>query len=125
MPEWVNPSNVKVIFIYLREAHADNSWPIGTPKQYAVSTDHATIDERCSIAKEITTVLPPLASIPIYADDMNDKFTKTYGAWPTQFFLFNQKQLIYRAPNPERDAHFNFPEFVESVMTITEMKSDP
>lgn len=74
---------------------------------------------------EITRVLPPLTSIPVYADNMNDSFTKTYGAWPTQFFLFDNINLIYRAANPELDAHFDFPGFVESVMTITEMRSDP
>ena len=70
LPTWVDSAQVKVVIIYLREAHSDTAWPIGTPPAYAVAKDHENIQERVRVACELGNVLPPLAHIPIYADDM-------------------------------------------------------
>lgn len=84
-------------FLYIQEAHAEDEWPVATPKEYSVSSQHTQASDRADAACKMSAVLPPLAGFPMYADSMENKFSTSYGAWPTRLFFFNNGSLVHKA----------------------------
>eukprot|EP00040_Diaphanoeca_grandis_P039338 m.258808 g.258808 ORF g.258808 m.258808 type:complete len:127 (+) comp37107_c0_seq1:77-457(+) len=110
-------AGVQTVFVYISEAHAEDEWPIATPKPFVVETNATTIAERTLAARKARTALPGLADFPTYLDTFDtNNFMSMYGAWPTQLFLFKQGRLLHKA-RPEA-AEFDVVEFYSTVKKL-------
>ena len=84
---------VKIIFVYLAEAHADDVWPLG----YGVNSSK-TIEERWANCKQFLS--KPLISEhlgkyidQIFLDTMDDDYNNLVGAWP-ESYVFTDKNGV-------------------------------
>lgn len=100
---------VRWAYVYIEEAHAENEWPIATPAEFAVQTQHETLADRQVCVLRAKAELPGIAGIPIYLDDMDQTFMRIYGAWPTQLFLFLDGAMVLKAQ--PQDARFDLMDF--------------
>lgn len=75
---------VKIVFVYLQEAHADDLWPLG----YGI-TSSKTINERWQRCNNLMKKWPQLAEKidELYIDNMDDEFNSLTGAWPESYFF--------------------------------------
>ena len=67
------PGAPAVVFVYVEEAHAEDEWPIATPAQFSVATQHTVLADRLRAIERMRTALPPLAHFPIYADGLGPR----------------------------------------------------
>lgn len=81
--DYVKPF-LKIVFIYLQEAHADDLWPLG----YGI-TSSKTIEDRWERCDNLMKKWPNLAEYidKIYVDNMDDQFNSLTGAWPESYFF--------------------------------------
>jgi hypothetical protein len=102
------------VVIYIREAHPDADWPIGTPQEYAVARQPASLQERFAAVAQLKRNLPAYAdgSVALYADGMQNHVQQLLNAWPTRFFLFVDGTLALRS-SPGDDAHLDLFEFLQ------------
>ena len=76
--------NVKVVFVYLQEAHADDLWPLGfnikNPK---------TIEERKANCNSLLSKFPDLVSHldGVFIDNMSNDFNNLTGVWPEAYMF--------------------------------------
>jgi hypothetical protein len=78
--------------IYLKEAHAQDVWPLG---QHACVLDHKTIDDRITAAKNFCNKYQ--WQLPMEVDCMDDQFLYTYLAHPERFYAFYDMKLQFKA----------------------------
>jgi hypothetical protein len=109
--------------VYIQEAHADDSWPIGTEECFAIPRQHATLQDRLAAIAKLKTSLPSLANLPTYADSMHNDFQTLYGAWPTRFYLFQGCSLALQA-DASGDAHFDFCGFMQRAVEMSGVDRD-
>lgn len=79
---------VRVMCVYIQEAHAVDTWPFGLPQEYR--TTH-TIEERCAVANDfirnerfehaLMIDVPPAA-----------KFNALFAAWPLRFYVLEPRE---------------------------------
>lgn len=82
---------VRVVFVYISEAHASDEWPISQPFESAQSR---TVDERRVAAQEMIRL--GLDVDTFVADDV---FEQTYRPWPLRVFVIRLGRIVY-APEP-------------------------
>lgn len=77
-------NNIKVVMIYLAEAHADDVWPLG----YGILSAK-TIEERKERCRTMLEKYPKLESKldAIFVDTMSNDFIEKTGAWPEAYFF--------------------------------------
>lgn len=102
--------------VYVEEAHAEDEWPIATPRPFAVAQQHAELRDRLSAAVKLRRELPPLATLPMYLDGMGNDFQRLYGAWPTRLYYFDRGELALKADAV--DATFDLMAFWENVKLL-------
>jgi len=75
---------VFVAMVYLQEAHADNTWPLG----YGVQS-HSNLGGRLFACRSFLDRNPTLKGLlhEFAVDAMDDRFLHKYGAWPERYFL--------------------------------------
>jgi hypothetical protein len=102
------------VVIYIREAHPDADWPIGTPEEYAVARQPAALLERFAAIAQLKSNVPAYSEegVSVYADSMDNSVQELLNAWPTRFFLFVEGALALRS-TPGDDAHLDLFEFVQ------------
>jgi hypothetical protein len=107
------------VVIYIREAHPDADWPIGTPQEYAVARQPASLHERFSAIAQLKRNLPAYAegSVALYADGMQNHVQQLLNAWPTRFFLFIDGALALRS-TPGDDAHLDLFDFLQECQCM-------
>ncbi len=107
------------VVIYIREAHPDADWPIGTPEEYAVARQPAAIHERFAAIAQLKSNLPAYKeeSVSVYADNMDNSVQELLNAWPTRFFLFLDGVLALRSM-PGDDAQLDLFEFVQECQGL-------
>lgn len=107
------------VVIYIREAHPDADWPIGTAEEYAVARQPASLTERFSAMMQLKSNLPAYneASVSLYADSMENTVQQLLNAWPTRFFLFVDGVLALRS-RPGDDAHLDLFEFLQECQCL-------
>ena len=82
--------NVKVIFVYLQEAHADDIWPLGfdirNPK---------TIQERKNNCTSLLKKFPALEAKldGIFVDNMENEFNCLAGVWPEAYMFTDENGI--------------------------------
>ena len=76
--------NVKTIFVYLQEAHADDIWPLGFD-----ITNPKTIDERKQNCTSLLNKFPALQAHldGVFVDNMNNDFNCLTGVWPEAYMF--------------------------------------
>ena len=81
--DYVKP-HLKIVFIYLQEAHADDLWPLG----YGIKSSK-TVEERWNNCDNLMKKWPDLATKidKIFIDNMDEQFNKLTGAWPECYFF--------------------------------------
>jgi len=102
------------VVIYIREAHPDADWPIGTPKDFAIARQPCSLNERFAAISQLKSTLPAYneSSLTVYADSMENSIQELLNAWPTRFFLFVDGSLALRS-HPGDDAHLDLFEFLQ------------
>jgi len=70
--------------IYLQEAHADDTWPMG----YGINSTNTT-EERWANCKKFLAKHTGLAANldHVFTDNMDNDFNKLVGAWPESYFF--------------------------------------
>mmetsp|Transcript_14397 Transcript_14397/g.33839 ORF Transcript_14397/g.33839 Transcript_14397/m.33839 type:complete len:123 (-) Transcript_14397:101-469(-) len=91
-------SGVRVVWITIAEAHAEDEWPIGTPEAFRIPRAHRTMRDRAAAMARTLEALPPLRELDVHLlDTMQDGFLTTYGAWPTCLYWFRDGRFVHRA----------------------------
>ena len=77
-------NHIKVVMIYLAEAHADEVWPLG----YGINSAKS-VTERKSRCQTMLDKFPKLESKldAIFVDNMSNDFILKTGAWPEAYFF--------------------------------------
>ena len=77
-------NHIKVVMIYLAEAHADDVWPLG----YGINSAKS-VTERKSRCQTMLDKFPKLESKldAIFVDNMSNDFILKTGAWPEAYFF--------------------------------------
>ena len=82
--------SVKIVMVYLAEAHAADTWPLGfdinQPKN---------ISERAQNCKNLLDRFPALKDSidAVFLDSMDNEFNKITGAWPEKYFFANDEGI--------------------------------
>jgi hypothetical protein len=107
------------VVIYIREAHPDADWPIGTPEEYAVARQPASMQERFAAIEQLKRNVPAYNEdgVLIYADSMRNTVQQLLNAWPTRFFLFVDGALALRS-TPGDEAHLDLLEFLQECQRL-------
>jgi len=83
---------VEWLSIYLKEAHAQDVWPLG---QHVCVLDHKTTEDRIVAAK--TFIERYSWKLPMVVDEMDNEFLFTYLAHPERFYAFYDHKLQFKA----------------------------
>lgn len=84
---------LQVVVIYIREAHASDTWPM---KVHGEQPSPRSLEERLEYARACAAELAFPASFLIRVDDMADSFNAAFGAWPTCYYVVGEdKRLKY------------------------------
>lgn len=77
-----------MIFMYLCEAHAADSWPLSTN----APRNHTCLEERVSAAQAFLQKWQSLQDVVdmVLVDAMDDSVTISLGLWPERFLLIEQ-----------------------------------
>jgi len=83
---------VEWLTIYLKEAHAQDVWPLG---QHVCVNDHKTSDDRIAVAKRFVETYK--WQLPMITDCLEDEFLYTYLAHPERFYAFFDGKMMFKA----------------------------
>jgi len=73
--------------VYILEAHAADTWPIGSDVVYNQTT---TIEERSAVARDF--IEHNNYEFPIRIDPPQNPFNNVFAAWPLRFFVIDPKE---------------------------------
>lgn len=87
---------VRVVMVYVREAHAKDAWPIGDTVSRSV-TEPTVDQEREVLAMRLRKELG--CRLPIYLDPvLGNPFEAAFACWPFRFYIVDgQGKLRYKA----------------------------
>jgi hypothetical protein len=88
--------------VYISEAHAADVWNIGYSAG-AINYSHKEINDRIDCSKGLIKEFN--LNIPVYCDNMQDEFEKTFASWPTRYFVIKNNKILMIA-EPE-DSEIN------------------
>lgn len=80
--------------VYIAEAHASDTWPLGSA--VSVATKAKAAEERAETAVRVLKRERGL-QMPLAMDDMGDLFMQRYACWPERFFVLHQGRVAYVA----------------------------
>jgi len=69
--------------VYITEAHARDEWPVG--KTVSFCDQPKTLSERLALANSLKNDID--FPLPVVVDGMENKFMKTFAAWPFRYFV--------------------------------------
>lgn len=78
--------------MYIAEAHAADTWPLGS--EVSVVPSHKSLGERVACARRLRQAG---VRMPIGVDDMSDGFLHAYAAWPERFYVIHEGVMAYIA----------------------------
>ena len=79
---------VRVVCVYIVEAHAADEWPVGNKVSFCEQPK--TLDERVKLANQF--VRQHGLRAPLLVDTMNNCFQKSFSAWPFRFYAVTRTQ---------------------------------
>jgi len=80
------------VCVYIIEAHAVDEWPVRTKAELCIK-QHQTLKERCLMAKSLTNDYQ--FAVPVYVDTMENRFERTYAAWPLRAFIIQNGKIQF------------------------------
>ena len=80
---------MRLLTIYIAEAHARDQWPAG--KTISCVDQPTTLEQRLKHARQFQQKYHFV--MPMLVDSMNNTFHTTYGAWPFRFYVIDNRQL--------------------------------
>jgi len=100
--------------IYICEAHASDVWPLKfsferpRPTSLAARTQYA---RECSLEHGFDA-----AGFRVLCDGMEDSFNAEFGAWPTSYYLLDQRGELLFVGEPERGEYgYDVRRFIDAV----------
>jgi len=79
-------NEVAFLFVYIREAHADDEWQLGdNQRENIVLAQPTTFGRRKEIATSCSTALK--LTMPCLVDGMENPVDTAYAAWPERLFV--------------------------------------
>ena len=96
--------HVKLVFVYILEAHAVDEWPINSGRynhgRGPVSVMQPTTNqERINLATRFQNDFD-CKQIPMLVDSIGNEFEKKYAPWPLRFYGIRDDEISYVA-NPK------------------------
>ncbi len=94
---WILPfsqhcaSQIDIVFVYIKEAHACDEWKLGTRVEIP---QHKTLQERINAAKLLQEQLHLPQEIQIYCDGMDNQFKEQYCCWPMRWLLIRNEIML-------------------------------
>ncbi|CAF1577391.1 unnamed protein product [Rotaria sp. Silwood1] len=85
--------NMRLLTIYIAEAHARDQWPAG--KTISCVDQPKTLEQRLENACQFKNKYN--FEMLMLVDSMDNTFHKTYGSWPFRFYIINNGKLIFKA----------------------------
>lgn len=74
------------LFVYIREAHADDEWQLGSNRRDSVVfAQPTTFGKRQEVAASCSTALK--LTMPCVVDAMDNSVDEAYAAWPERLFI--------------------------------------
>lgn len=114
----INP-NINLVYVYQKEAHAADVWPIGLSAG-TINLEHKTLEERQSCANKFIKELC-LTNLynSMYLDSMDNTVLYTLSAWPFRYYcirwdLVNSSWKFTFIANP-LDAEFDLTQIYSLV----------
>lgn len=99
---WIRPfaqlcaSQIDVVFVYIKEAHACDEWKLGTRVEIP---QHKTLQERICAAKLLQERLHLPQEIRTFCDGMENRLKEQYSCWPMRCLLIqNEVALVANEP---------------------------
>lgn len=105
--------NVKVVFLYLVEAHAADSWPLSL---HAPSS-HKSMEERIQVASKFLCQHPKLSALvdEWYVDNLDDATTRANGLWPERYALLEGSAVLWASSLAFEDRYMDIPQALRSA----------
>jgi hypothetical protein len=88
--------SVRVVFVYLQEAHATDTWPL-TSNGHILSA-HRCDEDRISAARAFLDEYPSFASLvrdQWYVDTSDNGFAIQNGLWPERYLLLDGHRVCW------------------------------
>jgi len=107
-----NTKNMKFIMVYIAEAHADDTWPLG----FGVNSAK-TIEDRKANCTKLMEKFPQLHEKldAVLLDNMNDDFNKISGCWPEAYmFADSEGKCIWKTKSGEQNSLAKAVEYAKS-----------
>ena len=95
--------DVEFVFVYIREAHAMDEWPLGTAVQIP---QHRTLEDRMNAARLFLSQAPKFP-FKMLVDGIDDQFNQHFRAWPERYYLFDNSCQLLACPESENEFGFN------------------
>jgi len=88
---------VDFLTVYILEAHAEDTWPIGSNISY--NQTH-TIEDRAKVAKAF--ISENSYELPLKLDEApSNKFNSAFAAWPLRFYILSPEGKVLYIHEPE------------------------
>jgi hypothetical protein len=84
---------MRLLAIYIAEAHARDQWPAG--KTISCLDQPTKLEERLENARQFKKNYN--FEMPMLVDSMDNTFHTTYGSWPFRFYIINDGKLVLKA----------------------------
>lgn len=103
----------KVVFLYLAEAHAADTWPLSPNAQ----TVHRSLEQRLAAAASFLAARPELASLvdEWYMDSLDEATTLSNGLWPERYMLLNGQTVMWASSLSMEDRNEDIPALLDST----------
>ncbi|CAF1307332.1 unnamed protein product [Adineta steineri] len=92
------PNGIRLLAIYIAEAHARDEWPVG--KTISCIDQPTTLAERLNNAQQFKKNFN--FEMLMLVDNMDNTFHTTYGSWPFRLFVIYDGKLVLKA-EPDKE----------------------
>ena len=82
---------MQVVVVYIREAHASDTWPMKFSHE---RPSPQTLEQRVEYARDCVEELGLPAEWLLRVDGMEDSFNAAFGAWPTCYYVVGEGQRL-------------------------------
>lgn len=97
------PPELNFIFVYIREAHASDVWPM----KWAVEwPEPRSLEARVACAQRCEKDLDWSPEVQVFVDTMDDGFCNALGAWPAGGYVLEPGGRLLFVCAPPRDTIF-------------------
>jgi hypothetical protein len=87
---------VKLVVVYLAEAHPKDGWHLGVnDKQEVEITAHSTIEDRIASAKKLKEMYPHIKELVV--DSIDNDTDNMYEAQSSRIYVIHDKKIIYQS----------------------------